>query len=472
MNEQAARPVLRPMTIKDLDAVVALQRDGAVVGLAEVFPQDEHPFPTDAVRERWLVEIADPHIDCFVILDASGDVAGFAATRNNEFLHFGTALPTWGSGLADVAHDAVLDHLRAAGHESAWLRVFEGNERGRAFYANHGWHPTGERSQSTHAPFPVLLTYERALSATPALEEVRRELAAREPVFHHPEHGNTREHFDQQTIEDYWEVGASGAIYTREDIWPVLEARYADPEYRDEWTTSDFRCRQIGTDTYLLTYLMELDGRVTRRSTVWRQANGTWQAVYHQGTIVGPGTGDALSTAREALLDRFRWIDGHADIWAVLEDHNSLQAVLDGLAAPWRNTGITAVVGIESRGFLLGAAVADRLGVGFHAIRKQGSLFAGRTHTTTTGLDYRGNQHTLSLRGTLGADDRVLMVDDWAERGAQALAARTLVEQAGAQWLGLTVMVDQLTDDTRDRLGTVTRIVTAPELGDPDDEHP
>lgn len=298
------------------------------------------------------------------------------------------------------------------------------------------------------------------------LDEVCRELAAREPVFHHPEHGNTREDYEQQTVEDYWEVGASGTIYTREGIWPVLDARYNDPDFRDEWTTHDFRCRQVGPDTYLLTYLLELDNRITRRSTVWRRTNGVWQVLYHQGTVVG--FSHVVETARVALLDRFRWIDGHADVWAVFEDPTALHAVLDGLAEPWHSQGITAVVGVESRGFLLGAAVADRLGVGFHAVRKEGALFAGRTYVTTAPPDYRGNQHTLSLRDTLNGDDRVLMVDDWAEHGAQAHAALTLIEQAGAQWVGLSVMVDQLTDDTRATLGRVTSLVTFAELGDPD----
>lgn len=185
-------------------------------------------------------------------------------------------------------------------------------------------------------------------------------------------------------------------------------------------------------------------------------------------TMVKELAASAVTVARGEALRCFRWLDGHADVWAIFESATALTAVLDGLAASWRNAGITAVVGVESRGFLLGAAVADRLGVGFHAVRKDGALFPGVAHTVTSDVDYRGNQPVLSLRGTLTDHDVVLLVDDWAERGSQATAVRNLVEQRGAQWAGLSVIVDQLTDDKRATLGRVASLVTARELGDPD----
>ena len=124
---------------------------------------------------------------------------------------------------------------------------------------------------------------------SPTVAAVCRELAPREPIFHHPELGATRDHFEAQTVTDYWEVGASGTVYRRAEIWPVLEMRYGDPSYQDEWETSDFFCRQLGPDTYLLTYVLREGARITRRATVWRRTETTWQVVYHQGTIVHPG---------------------------------------------------------------------------------------------------------------------------------------------------------------------------------------
>jgi RimJ/RimL family protein N-acetyltransferase len=158
-------PVLRMMNVADLDALLVVQREGAVAGMGHIFPQQEYPFPINDVGRRWAQEMIDPGIDCFVILDPSNDVAGFAATRGNQFLHFGTALATWGSGLAGRAHDEVLTHLIAEGYERAWLRVFEANDRARRFYDRRGWAPTGERSQSGFPPHPILLNYQVHLGA-------------------------------------------------------------------------------------------------------------------------------------------------------------------------------------------------------------------------------------------------------------------------------------------------------------------
>jgi len=81
--------------------------------------------------------------------------------------------------------------------------------------------------------------------------------------------------------------------------------------------------------------------------------------------------------ARAQVLGRFRWIDGHADVWHVFRDPIAFRTVVQALADPYRAAGVTAVAGVESRGFLLGGAVAMELGVGFVAIRKAGALFPG-----------------------------------------------------------------------------------------------
>ena len=118
--------------------------------------------------------------------------------------------------------------------------------------------------------------------------DVLAELQLREPVFHRRELGTTRADFEAITASDFWEVGASGAVYSREDVWASLERRYADASYwaGDSWEASDFRCRQLAPDSYLLTYTLRQGERVTRRLTVWKRSGGTWQIVYHQGTVV------------------------------------------------------------------------------------------------------------------------------------------------------------------------------------------
>ena len=153
---------LRTMTAEDVDAVVAVQEPAAVVGLADVFDQATHPFPRERVAERWHVEVADPDITCLVVQD-DGVVAGFVAVRGAELLHFGTALESWGTGLATWAHDATLARMADAGLTRAWLRVFADNHRGRRFYEKLGWRPTEESSHSGFPPYPELLTYERRL---------------------------------------------------------------------------------------------------------------------------------------------------------------------------------------------------------------------------------------------------------------------------------------------------------------------
>lgn len=168
-----------------------------------------------------------------------------------------------------------------------------------------------------------------------------------------------------------------------------------------------------------------------------------------------------------AVLAGFRWEDGHADIWRVFTDPEALGAVIDGLTAPWLSAGMTQVVGLEARGFLLGGACAVRLHAGFVAVRKDGGPLPGPKVSTLAEADYRGNRHRLRMQRRLGPADRVLLVDDWAERGSQARAAADLVAQCGATLLGLSVIVDELSDDVRRTLPWVTAIVQADQLGDP-----
>jgi len=176
--------------------------------------------------------------------------------------------------------------------------------------------------------------------------------------------------------------------------------------------------------------------------------------------------GSAVAAARRALLAEFRWQGGHADVWRVFADAGSLATVVAGLAEPWRGAGITHVIGIESRGFLLGAAVAVNLGVGFQAVRKGDGMLPGPKLSVTAAPDYRGREHLLRMQAVLRPGTVGLLVDDWAERGSQATAVKQLVELSGARFAGVSVLVDQLEDPVRARLGRVTSLVRAAELGD------
>ncbi|HEY0800379.1 MAG TPA: hypothetical protein VGD54_06015 [Steroidobacteraceae bacterium] len=128
----------------------------------------------------------------------------------------------------------------------------------------------------------------RIASVTPpALLQVLEELKQREPIFHHPEFGTTRQDYENLTDPEFWEVGASGRRYSREFVLDTLENRLPDPT-ESPWLTRDFQCREIAADNYLITYTLTQGVRVTRRATLWRRTGSGWKALYHQGTIVEP----------------------------------------------------------------------------------------------------------------------------------------------------------------------------------------
>src|SRR5215831_14795861 len=127
--------------------------------------------------------------------------------------------------------------------------------------------------------------WELELVMDPALAEVLEELKNREPIFHRPEQGTTRAHFERMTTPDFWEVGASGRRYSRAFVLDELEKRYSQP-YLDEWATQEFHCRRLAGDVYLLTYTLFQGERKTRRATIWQRTLDGWKIVFHQGTIM------------------------------------------------------------------------------------------------------------------------------------------------------------------------------------------
>jgi RimJ/RimL family protein N-acetyltransferase len=160
--------ILRRVTAADLPALLEVQERGAVAGLSNIFPQDSYPFPRTEVLERWKSEIADPEVRAYVSTDNTGVITGFAATRGDELFHFGTAIESWGTDLAQEIHDAVVrelindlspqtTHLR--------LRVFEENQRARRFYEKLGWVQTDIRTRTSFEPHPVLVEYHRRVGA-------------------------------------------------------------------------------------------------------------------------------------------------------------------------------------------------------------------------------------------------------------------------------------------------------------------
>lgn len=122
-------------------------------------------------------------------------------------------------------------------------------------------------------------------------QNILEELKSREPIFHHSEkYGNTTKDIENQMYDEFWEVGASGNVYTRANVIETLRERYNNPNYQDIWEAKNFELIKIASDNYLLTYILIQDKRrVTRRSTIWRKVNDSWKILYHQGTVVDGG---------------------------------------------------------------------------------------------------------------------------------------------------------------------------------------
>jgi hypothetical protein len=129
------------------------------------------------------------------------------------------------------------------------------------------------------------------LTTDPELAEILAELSRREPIFHRPELGTTRADFEKMTTHDFWEIGASGRRYSRTYVLDELEKRHAVvhamAHKKDVWETTDFHCRRLAPEVYLLTYTLVQDTvRRTRRSTIWQRTVDGWKIVFHQGTIM------------------------------------------------------------------------------------------------------------------------------------------------------------------------------------------
>ncbi|MFH8349958.1 adenine phosphoribosyltransferase [Streptomyces sp. NPDC018045] len=128
------------------------------------------------------------------------------------------------------------------------------------------------------------------------------------------------------------------------------------------------------------------------------------------------------------------------DYAALLAEPAAFTALVDALADVCDRRGATRVVGLEARGFLLGAPVAVRCGLGFTAIRKRGKL-PGKTLRRVYELEYGTDEFELQC-DVLGPKDRVVVVDDVLATGGTALAAASLVAEAGATVVGVAFMLE------------------------------
>ena len=130
------------------------------------------------------------------------------------------------------------------------------------------------------------------------------------------------------------------------------------------------------------------------------------------------------------------------DITTLLRDPHGYRLTIDMLSTPFDGQGIDVVVGIESRGFILGGAVAHRIGAGFIPIRKPGKLPA-RAIKETYDLEY--GKDALEIHAdAVQPGQKVLIVDDVLATGGTAAAAVQLVRKLGGELHGLAFLIELL----------------------------
>ena len=142
------------------------------------------------------------------------------------------------------------------------------------------------------------------------------------------------------------------------------------------------------------------------------------------------------------------------DVTTLLREPEGFRLAIDSLAEPFVGKQIDLVVGIESRGFILGAAVADRIRAGFVPVRKKGKL-PSATIQASYALEY-GTDSLEMHRDAIEPGQRVLIVDDLLATGGTARATADLVTQLGGDVHAITFLIELTALNGRERLNGYT----------------
>jgi adenine phosphoribosyltransferase len=146
------------------------------------------------------------------------------------------------------------------------------------------------------------------------------------------------------------------------------------------------------------------------------------------------------------------------DITTLLKDPEALRVAIDRLTEPFVGLSIDVVVGMESRGFILAAPLAYKLGAGFVPVRKLGRLPADSVRISYD-LEYGHNTLELHL-DAIEPGQRVLVVDDLLATGGTVLATMDLIRQLGGEVVGLAFLIELNYLGARRILGNVAPIVS------------
>jgi adenine phosphoribosyltransferase len=138
------------------------------------------------------------------------------------------------------------------------------------------------------------------------------------------------------------------------------------------------------------------------------------------------------------------------DITTLLQEPEGLRLAIDSLSLPFQDQNIDLVVGVESRGFIFGAAVADRIGAGFSPVRKPGKLPAS---TVRVAYDLEYGSDALEIHAdAIQKGQRVLIVDDLLATGGTARATTRLVRQLGGTVHALAFLIELVALNGRSKL--------------------
>ena len=139
----------------DAEDLTELERVASSAALAEVFPPEQYPFPTEGVCARWRDTLAEPGVTTLVWRQ-DGRMVAFVTFDAATLRHLAVHPDRWGEGLARVAMDVAARRMTAPVHD---LWVLEDNLHARAVYEKMGWRPSGESTPLEWPPHPVLLRY-------------------------------------------------------------------------------------------------------------------------------------------------------------------------------------------------------------------------------------------------------------------------------------------------------------------------
>lgn len=128
------------------------------------------------------------------------------------------------------------------------------------------------------------------------------------------------------------------------------------------------------------------------------------------------------------------------DITPLLGDGKAFSALIEAFADKYRDSGINAICGIESRGFIIGAALAARMGIGFVPIRKTGKLPYKKIRREYS-LEY-GTDAIEMHSDAVKKGEKVLLIDDLIATGGTAMAAVSMLEDAGADVVGIAFAIE------------------------------